>query len=102
MAVCIGKQPNATAEQQNNQQPDCRMRGVLEITPFKNEMHQFDGILEQEIEPGERKQLFRFILLLQKALCQIAGHENKPRHVKKIDKGSHACGKGGMDFLQIA
>ena len=65
-------------------------------------MYQLDGILEQKIEPGEGEQLFRLIFLREKALCQIARHEDKPRHVEKIDKGSHACGKGGMGFLQIA
>ena len=49
-----------------------------------------------------RKAVFRLCILFQKSLCQITGHENKPGHMEKVDKGSDTDGEGGIHILQIA
>ncbi len=65
-------------------------------------MHQIDAILEQQIKPCVGKQLFCLILFFQKALCQIAGHEDEAGHMEKVDKGPYADGEGGIHILQVA
>lgn len=64
------EQPNAAAEQQNNESPDGRVVCRFKIWSLKDEMHQLDDILEQKIEPCEGEQLFRLIFLREKALAR--------------------------------